>query len=275
MRTFFRPEMCLPEHTHPGPQKARDLMKLSVGAVDHTVNGFFERAELPQLSLVHNAAYVQGVLAGDRPNGFGSFDPAVADQAAWCSGAAYAAARWLAEAGDPRRCAFVPASGFHHAGWASGGGYCTFNGLVLAAVKFQRARAGGVRSVLILDGDAHYGNGTAEILGHLLKTPKIAHITNEYSSDKKVDADACLKAIRSSQWGCILYQAGADAWAGDTYGAGYLTEEQMLERDVAVFEEARRLRIPVLWCLAGGYSGEKTLALHLATMKAAAQIFVD
>jgi len=36
-------------------------------------------------------------------------------------------------------------------------GYCTFNGLVIAA---REALMSGVSKVLIIDGDAHYGDGT-------------------------------------------------------------------------------------------------------------------
>jgi acetoin utilization deacetylase AcuC-like enzyme len=43
--------------------------------------------------------------------------------------------------------------------------FCTFNGLMVAAVGLLRARR--VRRVLVLDCDFHYGNGTEEIIDRL------------------------------------------------------------------------------------------------------------
>src|SRR5260370_35742530 len=52
-------------------------------------------------------------------------------------------------------------SGLHHARHARGAGFCTFNGLVIAA---REALAAGAASVLILDLDAHCGGGTASLI---------------------------------------------------------------------------------------------------------------
>src|SRR6516225_1170201 len=52
-------------------------------------------------------------------------------------------------------------SGLHHARRARGAGFCTFNGLVLAA---RAALDAGARTVLILDLDAHCGGGTHELI---------------------------------------------------------------------------------------------------------------
>lgn len=54
-----------------------------------------------------------------------------------------------------------PTSGFHHAFEDRASGYCTFNGLVIAA---NRVRKLGAQSVGILDLDAHYGNGTDALI---------------------------------------------------------------------------------------------------------------
>lgn len=275
MLTFFRPEMVLDEHTHPGPVKARQLMLTDVG-MGQPLFGGFEMAGLPQLSLVHSAHYVAGIFGGTLPNGFNTFSQDVAKQAAWCSGAMRAAAMWLAA--NQRGCAFVPASGFHHAGWNKAGGYCTFNGLALAVAAF--ARTANRRSrILIVDGDAHFGNGTDDILQRLASwapSAKVTHVTNEYSSDRKVTADSLRTEVFSGEypkWDLILYQAGADAWEGDPYGAGYASEQELADRDELVFTWARKRGIPVLWNLAGGYAGEDSLRLHTTTLQLATQVF--
>ena len=53
------------------------------------------------------------------------------------------------------------ASGFHHSHADHGEGFCTFNGLVVAAEALRAA--GRLRTVAVLDLDLHYGNGTASL----------------------------------------------------------------------------------------------------------------
>ncbi len=53
------------------------------------------------------------------------------------------------------------ASGFHHSHADHGEGFCTFNGLVVAADALRAA--GRVERVAVLDLDLHYGNGTASL----------------------------------------------------------------------------------------------------------------
>src|SRR5206468_3112593 len=55
-------------------------------------------------------------------------------------------------------------SGLHHAAYGGGDGFCTFNGLVIAA---RAALAAGADAVLILDLDAHCGGGTASLIANM------------------------------------------------------------------------------------------------------------
>ena len=90
----------------------------------------FEPATAVDLALAHDANYVQGVLDGSLPNGFSNHLPAVARTLPYTSGAMIAAAR----AALVRGVACAPVSGFHHAHYDYGRGYCTFNGLMVAAI---------------------------------------------------------------------------------------------------------------------------------------------
>ena len=69
--------------------------------------------------------------------------------------------------------------------------------------------------------------------------------------------------------GCalVLYQAGADPHINDPLG-GWLTTDEMRERDRLVFEGLRQRGIPCAWNLAGGYQTplRKVLDLHDNTM---------
>ncbi len=59
----------------------------------------------------------------------------------------------------------------------------------------------------------------------------------------------------------LLYQAGADPHIDDPLG-GWLTTEQLRERDRSVFQTCRERGIPVAWNLAGGYQRCKSGLRH-------------
>ena len=90
-----------------------------------------------------------------------------------------------------------------------------------------------------------------------------------------------LPGIVSSFHDCdlLLYQAGADAHIDDPLG-GWMTDEQLAERDRIVFDVAATTGLPVPWNLAGGYQRdaqggiEPVLAIHRRTMRACAGVFV-
>lgn len=175
-------------------------------------------------------------------------------------------------------------SGLHHARRNSGNGFCQFNGLALAALEALKK----VKTVGILDLDAHAGGGTFDILG--------AH-PNVYLADVTVSPfdtweptdparhfyvdvenpkaylghveDALLTLERVD---FLIYNAGMDTYekAGGMKG---ITKDIILKREQRVVEWARARKIPHLFALAGGYKwGGLTLAqvaeLHLETVKA-------
>lgn len=231
------------------------------------------------LYLAHHVDYVRGVMHGDIDNGFGNRSQAVADSLPWTVGSMLTAARLAVALGRPV-CA--PVSGFHHAGFEFGGGFCTFNGLVISALSVLQAKARD--EVWILDFDHHWGNGTADCLTH---APKALRGQIKHYSVGKMDcgrsdggkAMAYLsKALRDlrNQAGercLVLYQAGADMHINDPLG-GCLTTEQLLERDRMVFGTCKSLGIPVAWNLAGGYQRDDdggisaVLEIHRNTAKA-------
>ena len=114
-----------------------------------------------QVAEVHDPEYVQAVETGEprslaESQGF-SWDAGLWPMVLASNGGAVAAARAALEDG----VAGSLSSGLHHAGYGSGAGFCTFNGLVIAA---KAALAAGAKSVLILDLDAHCGGGTASLI---------------------------------------------------------------------------------------------------------------
>ncbi|MEO8184278.1 MAG: hypothetical protein ABI895_36115 [Deltaproteobacteria bacterium] len=229
-----------------------------------------------QLSLVHEAAFVTDVLACRRDNGFGNRSSALAATLPFTSGAMLSAAR---HALATRSVAVAPCSGFHHAGWARAGGFCTFNGLMLTAAVLH---AEGAQRIGILDCDHHYGNGTEAIIEQLSARSWVHHITVGESFHSPAQANQLPRELErwlASLADCdlVLYQAGADPHIDDPLG-GWLTTEQLRERDAQVFAGLAALGVPVAWNLAGGYQRDadggisKVLEIHDNTLLECARV---
>lgn len=226
-----------------------------------------------EIALAHDPAYVSDVLSGDLPNGFGNHSASVARSLPYTTGAMVDAAL----AALTRGCACAPVSGFHHARYAVGGGFCTFNGLVVAARRALETDA--VERVLILDCDMHFGDGTDQILQQLELTDVIENFTLGRWFDGPADAPRYLARLRKiadsfADYDLILYQAGADVHIDDPLG-GVLTTAQMLERDRLVFSAARASAVPIAWNLAGGYQDPlvKVTELHVQTLRECARVY--
>jgi acetoin utilization deacetylase AcuC-like enzyme len=245
----------------------------------------FEPADRDTLALAHDRAYIDGVLDCRLPNGFSNKDPEVAASLPYTSGSLLAAARFVL--GDPEdwtsrpRIACSPTSGFHHAHYAGGGGFCSFNGLMITALALKAA--GLADRVLILDCDEHYGDGTADIIATLGVESWVTHVTHRGRlPGSYADKAGMMRRIRQHVpkfgalgrgRGLVLYQAGADPHVDDPLG-GSLTTADMAARDRLVFDLAVQHRVPLVWNLAGGYQRdargtiEPALALHRQTMVA-------
>lgn len=273
MDVFFSPQMvAAPESFSPSAQKP-------AAVVDHWQALGLPldlRAPTPateaDLCRAHDRAYVRGVLDGSEPNGFGCRSPAVAASLPWTSGAMLSAAR---HALATRGAVAAPCSGFHHAGWEHNHGFCTFNGLMVTALALLAVDR--VGRVGILDCDMHYGDGTEDILEHVGARARVAHFTagaRYYQPRHAAPFLAELPGIVRAMADCdvILYQAGADPHIRDPLG-GFLTDDQLAERDRIVFGTARACGVPIAWNLAGGYQRDEhggiapVLAIHAATAR--------
>ena len=227
-----------------------------------------------QFYLAHDRHYVDGVLACQILNGFGNKSQAVADSLPWTTGAMLSAAR---EAIDNGYVAVAPCSGFHHAGYSGGGGFCTINGLMVAAAVLLDE--GNVARVGILDCDTHYGDGTDDIRHKLRLTSRVLHYSageKWYQPSQAIRFLETLPTIVESFAGCdvLLYQAGADPHIDDPLG-GWMTTKQLVERDRIVFNTAQRIGLPIAWNLAGGYLTplQRVLDIHDNTLLACAEMF--
>jgi acetoin utilization deacetylase AcuC-like enzyme len=224
---------------------------------------------------VHDPRFVDDVLHLRQRNGFGSYSESVARSVLYTCGACYDSALVALEDGISASLT----SGFHHAGPSAGRGFCTFNGLMVAAVQLlDEARA---KKVAIVDCDYHYGDGTQAIIDACKLADRVLHLSFGQLYRTREQAGAYLRAVvglrgrfDAFEPDLILYQAGADVHVDDPFG-GLLTTEEMRERDRTIFSLARELSIPVTWNLAGGYQIEtdgsipRVIQLHLNTFEEA------
>lgn len=233
------------------------------------------------LCLIHEREYVEGVLSCQLENGFGNKLQTIADSLLWTNGSFVSAAKYAVE---NKTNTVSPTSGFHHAGYCNGEGFCTFNGLMLAAVMLNKSLG---TKIAIADLDMHYGNGTDDII-QFLGINYISHYTFGAQLDsvnygaKSVDAFArsythdlpSIIEILLVGADVLFYQAGADPHVNDPYG-GVLTTEELKERDRIVFTIAKEKGVPVVWNLAGGYQSDfsKVLEIHNNTALLHEEIF--
>lgn len=271
MRTYLRPEMIVQGTRHPGLHKALSVAEeLLQRGYPFEPFGLFSAATEAQLCLAHSPQHVNKVLNCQRPNGFGNVNPDIANQAMWTNGAMVDAVQFAI---NHREMAAVMASGFHHAHYDHCDGYCTFNGLMVAILAArERFSLSGSKpgKVLIIDGDGHYGDGTANII-----TEKRVLGVHNLSGSKlhgNLWQDHLETALAAESWDLILYQAGADAHEADPYKVGYLTDAQWMDRDLTIFKFVLERRIPTVWNLAGGYNDAKTVELHSRTYRLAGHL---
>ncbi len=274
IKTFFDPRMSCPSGGYsPSGEKPAEVARDWLEHRLIEVVGFTPATD-EDLALAHDRKYVTSIFAGELENGHDNCSLEVAESTRWTVGSMIAAAR---EAYATGGITCSPSSGFHHAFYADNHGFCTFNGLIVAARKILEEHANA--TVGILDCDWHYGDGTQDIIDRLSLGGRIKH----HSSGAKrlrIVADyfdwleASVSDLVEREVDLILYQAGADAHRKDPLG-GLLSDRELEERDQFVFSQAVKNRIPIAWNLAGGYqrdqfgSIEKVLNIHRKTMLAA------
>ena len=240
--------------------------------------------EIEALRRVHTDAYLDAVRSGE-PRALAEsqkfpWSPALWPSVLLTSGGALAAASRALEDG----VAAALASGFHHAHADHGEGFCTFNGLVVAAEALRAA--GRVQRVAVLDLDLHYGNDYWQNKPHRdVENVRHRDGPNHVSfalpngsgrAALEVALERGMAAILAfGRPDLLLYQAGADPYREDPYSPLDLDHDDLRERDRSVFAWAKREGLPVAWVLAGGYTPDlaKVVEVHLGTFDAAASTY--
>jgi len=235
------------------------------------------------IARVHDAAYVDAVRTG-RPRALAEsqgFDwgPAFAQSVALIWGGHAAACRLALDA----RVVFHPVSGAHHARRERGGGFCTFNFLAGACRRLLDEAV--VRRVLIVDLDAHPGDGTYALVGNdprvglfdiagsdwigRFDTGRVFYQAAAGPAQYRGHLARLPEMLDGFKPDLVQYQAGVDCHEGDPVGGIDGIDDGFLrERDEFVLHEVVARSIPVVVNLAGGYEGFSE-RLHVQTARVA------
>ena len=298
MKVFYSPEYVGAGYAFDTTRKSRWIAdSLSVSPIEGIELARPEPLSQQQVEGTHDPKYVDAVRTGEPRH------------LAESQGFAWDAGLWstvLASNGGVVEATFEAlqtglsgslSSGLHHARRGHGAGFCTFNGLVIAA---RAAVSAGVESVLVLDLDAHCGGGTASLIADdaavwqtdvsvcAFDAYQASTADSEaqrvrlrivgYSADYLAEVEQALDetARAGPRFDLCLYNAGMDPYEGcSTGGLGGITGEILAARERLAFSWCREHATATAFVLAGGYVGwgldEKGLVdLHRLTLSAAA-----
>ncbi len=165
--------------------------------------------------------------------------------------------------------------GYHHAKADSGGGFCFFADVPIAVYKLLEKNPN--LSVMVIDLDAHQGNGNEAIFKDDPRT-HVFDVYNDfiYPQDSKVKKYIEFRypvtpyitdepylsliekelgpAIAKAKPDIIIYNSGTDIFKADPLGGMSISEDGIIKRDEIVFRNALGNKTPILMVLSGGYN---------------------
>ncbi len=233
------------------------------------------------LRAVHSENYIEEVRISCRENAPGFFDPDTYyneytfDAAMMAAGAVEKGVELLiSKETEVVFCAVRPPG--HHAERERAMGFCIFNNIAVGAVK---ALQEGLSRVMIVDFDAHHGNGTQHAF---MNVPEVfyfsthqypfypgtgserennSHILNiplpEGTGDRTFRAiyrERLPEVVESFSPNIILVSAGYDIHRDDPLTGLDVTDEGVAGIIEGIAETAKNKSIPLLFSLEGGYN---------------------
>lgn len=173
--------------------------------------------------------------------------------------------------------------GFHHASPNSAEGFCIYNDIGIAYNKHLKSSSIGRNDrILIIDVDAHHGNGNAHTFidnGNIT----ILDIYNDEIYPKgsftknRVDIAVPLNSgtsgseyLRSLEnalnkvnapFRLAIVISGTDVLSSDPLGGLSLSIEDVVSRDIMIFEKLKKMSIPMVFLGGGGYSTDSANAI--------------
>jgi histone deacetylase 11 len=164
------------------------------------------------------------------------------------------------------------AGGYHHAADSWGDGFCVYADIPLAAATLHAE--GLVQRILVVDLDAHQGNGTAATIHRwpwasildvyendlfpMLKQPEDFPIPAglEGSEYLVIVEESLPRVLDTVNPDLVIYNAGSDPFVDDPLTRLRLTRDDLARRDLLVATMARERGIPLAMVLSGGYARE-------------------
>lgn len=251
------------------------------------------KVEVHRLKQVHDKSYVDRIQSGllDRKQQVVLGLP-VTPQLYTRSATEVEATRLTCHAALEEGVAICLAGGTHHAFHGHGEGYCVFNDIAVAIRDLQGKRPG--IKVMVVDTDAHQGNGTNELLEN---DPRVftysIHVGNNYPTRKVpgsmdvetiryIEGDVYLQelfltlaaALDTFSPDLVIWIAGADNHRNDRFGQMLLSVKDLQRRDEVLLRAMIRNRIPIAVLYGGGYNRqpEFTAKLHRNTVTVAKRL---
>lgn len=165
--------------------------------------------------------------------------------------------------------------GLHHAHRNGASGFCMVSDIALS-VFVARHSPQKIQRIMILDLDAHQGNGHGRDFGDdpdvfIVDMYNSFIFPNDIHGMRGVDVDIHLKhmvddeyylaklsdtldeAFMRFQPELIIYNAGTDILKGDPLGMLNISSNGVIARDEMVFAAARKQQVPIMMLTSGGY----------------------
>jgi acetoin utilization deacetylase AcuC-like enzyme len=287
VRVFYSPDYVAAKHEFDTTRKAAWVANLIANDVDLTAPDTTNVEAL--IRRVHDNRYIDALSTG-QPKRLAESQGFDWDAGLWRG--ILASTAGMVSAVDETLIYDRPSgslsSGMHHAGYDYGTGFCSVNGLVVAAK--HAIEHYGVR-VTILDLDAHAGGGTDNLLRkhemddvqHLDLTVSpfdtyrgVRHRTDRNFVMEEVDdwtylvlVEHLLEQIPLRDDRLVIYNAGMDAYP-------MVSRDALAKRELMVADYLHRNRLNVVFGLAGGYTwnqtAEESARMHVHTVNALAGI---
>jgi histone deacetylase 11 len=191
----------------------------------------------------------------------------------------YATGGTVLAAREALRCkiAINLGGGYHHASRDRGEGFCVYSDVAIALARLRAE--GALRKALIIDLDAHQGNGLERIYGGDPDTGILDMYNREIypmdfaardcidwdlplrpgTADKEylgLLGEALPRALDEFHPDLAIYNAGTDIYQGDPLGGLAVSETGVFERDRLVFDMLTERSIPWVMVTSGGYTRE-------------------
>ena len=282
-------QLELPDH-HPFP-------RYKYGGVAEALRGDLDVRPAPSinwesLALAHDSGYLQKLrlegLSKQEAHKVGlPWTASLLTRALHAAGGTLSATRDALESG----LGLNLAGGTHHAYADRAEGYCIFNDVAVAVANLRAEGWNG--RVLVVDLDAHQGNGTAVMFaGEPSVFTLSVHAERNYPLKKETsDLDVglpdgaddeeyleqlepALKTAFASSPDLVFYNAGVDVMHNDRFGRLGLSLEGLAHRDRRVLESVKRINKPLVVVMGGGYNRDPqmTVAGHAQTYRLALEV---